>query len=320
MIKKLLTILVLFTTIACQAFTPPNVVNVTIGFAPGSGNELSFRKIASIIEQSNPNIHFVINNRPGADQLIALDYFGSLKPRGDQLYILSQNTPPIIENWYPGRLKFNLDDLVLVTNIAKSPNCIVASSNSTVNTPEELLARIQNTKTPITFGLGSSGQRLMFEYMMDQAHGNSELVKSTTYKGPAQALQDLAGNNIEFAIIPSAIAATLAESGRIKFIALTSEHKLSRLPNVPLMKDYIKNFNYYSAWAVALPIGSTPEQIKYYQDLFVPVIRSSEAREFFDNNMMLTFPKEHTPEGLQKSMNLYKNVWLPYIIKFKPEQ
>jgi tripartite-type tricarboxylate transporter receptor subunit TctC len=319
MMKKILTALVLFVAVTCQAFTPPNIVNVTIGFAPGSGNELSFRKIASIVERSNPDIRFVINNRPGADQIIALDYFGSLKPRGDQLYILSQNTPPIIENWYPGRLKFDLNDLALVTNIAKSPNCIVASSNSTVNTPEELLARIQNTKTPITFGLGSSGQRLMFEYMMDQAHGNPALVQSTTYKGPAQALQDLAGNNIEFAIIPSAIAAPLAESGKIKFIGLTGERRLSRLPNVPLMKDYVKNFNYYSAWAIALPIGSTPEQIKYYQDLFVPVIRSSEAREFFDNNMMMTFPEEHTPEGLVKSMNADKKIWLPYIVKFKPE-
>ena len=319
MIKKILTALTLFIAVTCQAFTPPNIVNVTIGFAPGSGNELSFRKIAAIVERSNPDLRFVINNRPGADQIIALDYFGSLKPRGDQLYILSQNTPPIIENWYPGRLKFDLNDLALVTNIAKSPNCIVATATSTVNSPQELLARIKNTKTALTFGLGSSGQKLMFEYMMDQAQGNADLVKSTTYKGPAQALQDLAAGVIEFAIVPSAIAAPLAEAGKIKFIALTSEQKLARLSAVPLMKDYVRNFNYYSAWAIALPVGSSQEQIKYYQDLFVPVIRSVEAREFFDNNMMLTFPEEHTPEGLQKSMAADKKIWLPYIIKFKPE-
>jgi tripartite-type tricarboxylate transporter receptor subunit TctC len=319
MIKKILTALTLFIAVTCQAFTPPNIVNVTIGFAPGSGNELSFRKIAAIVERSNPDLRFVINNRPGADQIIALDYFGSLKPRGDQLYILSQNTPPIIENWYPGRLKFDLNDLALVTNIAKSPNCIVATATSTVNSPQELLARIKNTKTALTFGLGSSGQKLMFEYMMDQAQGNADLVKSTTYKGPAQALQDLAAGVIEFAIVPSAIAAPLAEAGKIKFIALTSEQKLARLSAVPLMKDYVRNFNYYSAWAIALPVGSSQEQIKYYQDLFVPVIRSVEAREFFDINMMLTFPEEHTPEGLQKSMAADKKIWLPYIIKFKPE-
>jgi tripartite-type tricarboxylate transporter receptor subunit TctC len=319
MIKHVLAIVALGTALICPAFTAPKVVNVTIGFAPGSGNELSFRKIAAIVEQSNPDLRFVINNRPGADQIIALDYFGSLKPRGDQLFIISQNSPPIIENWYPGRLKFNLSDLALVTNIAKSPLCIVATATSTVNTPSELLSRIQNTKTPITFGLGAPGQRLVFEYIMDQAQGNTDLVKSTTYKGPSQALQDLASNVTEFAIVPTAVAAPLVESKKIKFIALTSEHKLARLPSVPLIKDYVKNLNYYAAWAIALPVGSTPEQIKYYQDLFVPVIRSSEAREFFDNNMMMTFPEEHTPEGLQKSMNADKKIWLPYIVKFKPE-
>ena len=40
--KKILAVLALLPALAF-AFTPPKVVNVTVGYAPGSGNETSFR-------------------------------------------------------------------------------------------------------------------------------------------------------------------------------------------------------------------------------------------------------------------------------------
>ena len=317
MIKKILFGLLITTS--ALAFTPPKVVTATIGFAPGSGNEISFREVALLAEKNNPGLNFIINNKPGADEIIGLDYFGKLEPRGDNIYIVSQNNFGMIETWFPGRLKYNLMDLALVTGIAKSPLCIVATASSPTSTPKELLDRIKNTTTPITFGLGSAGQRIVFEYIMEKTHGNADQVKSILYKGPGPVMQDLAGGQIEFAIVPTAVAAPIVKTGRVKFIAITSEHKLALIPNVPLMKDYVKDLNFYAAWGIALPIGSTPEQIEYYKNLFVPVIQSQEAKEYFDNNMMITFPDEHTPEGFKRAINASREKWLPYIIKFKPE-
>ena len=66
--KKILAVLALLPVLAL-AFTPPKVVNVTVGYAPGSGNETSFRGVAAIVEKANPNINFVVSNKPGADEI-----------------------------------------------------------------------------------------------------------------------------------------------------------------------------------------------------------------------------------------------------------
>lgn len=320
MLKKLLLVLATLTLTAAQAFTPPKTVEVVIGFSPGSGNEISFRQIASLVEKASPtNPRFIIMNKPGADELIGLDYFMRVNPEpGSHIYIFGQGSPATLAAWHPNRLPRDPLDLEFVTNIAKSPLCIVTYSENPTNTPQEFLDRLKNTKTPINIGLGAAGQKLVFEYIMESIKGDGEKVKSIMYKGPGQALQDIAGKQVDFAIIPSAIAAPLVKSGKLKFIAITSEHKLAQIPEVPLMRDYIKNLDFYATWAIALPAGSSKEQIKFYQDLFVPFIRSEEAKRFFDDNLMLVFPNEHTPDGVRKSIVKTKEMWFPYAKRFPP--
>lgn len=316
--KKLLAVLALLPALAFS-FTPPKVVNVTVGYAPGSGNETSFRGIAAIVEKNNPNINFVVTNRPGADEVVALNYFMKLPPDGANLYITSQQGVfTTIEQWYPNQIQFNPLDMELVTTIAKSPLAVIANINSPTNTPQELLARLRNTKEPITFGLGAGAHKLVFEYLMDKGKGNTDQVKSIMYKGPLQAAQDVAGNQVEFGIMPTAVAYNLYKAGKIKYIALASEYKLAQLPDVPLWKDSgMPGLNIYGAWMIALPPGTPKETVKYYQDLFVPAIRSAEAKQFFDNNLMIPVPAEQSPEGARRFINHIREVWIPYVKKMK---
>jgi tripartite-type tricarboxylate transporter receptor subunit TctC len=316
MFRKLLTLAVTIAMVS-SVQAAPKVITATIGFAPGSGNEISFRQVAALVEKANPDVSFVIQNRPGADEIVALDYFFKLDPaKSDQLYILSTNNMATLEAWFPGRLPHQPTEMKMVTGIAKSPLCIVANINSKTNTPKELLARLKDTKDPITFGLGSAGQKLVFEFMMEKSNGNSDLVKSILYKGPGQVLQDLGGGIVEFAIIPSAVAVQLVRADKAKFIAFTSEKKLELYPNVPLLKDYIPTLNFYASWGIAMPIGTTDEQADYFRKMFVPVIRSKEAKEFFDANLMIVFPEEHNEAGMMKNIMSAKEKWYPYAVKY----
>jgi tripartite-type tricarboxylate transporter receptor subunit TctC len=320
MFKKIITTAALVASMTAYAFQPSGPITATIGYGPGSGNELSFRAVSALIEKQNPTLNFIVNNIAGAGEVAALSHFGQQVPNGRSMYIISQNNFAIQEEWYPGALKFKMDDLVLVTNIAKSPLCIVAHVSSSVNTPKDLIDKIKNTKTPVSIAYGAGGQRLMFEYMMENVGGNTELVKSIPYKGPAQALQDVAAGHVEMAILPTAVANTMMSSGKIKFIALAGDKKLVGMPTVPLMKDYIPGMTYFAAWGIALPVGTPKEHVEYYRNLFVPVINSGDAKEFFDKNMMQTYPEEHTPEGLRKYINSVNKQWLPYARKHNPNK
>jgi len=318
--KKLLSFIFLLASITtASAFTPPKQINVTVGFAPGSGNEVSFRGIAAIIEKNNPNINFVITNRPGADEVIAMNFFAQQPKDGSHLYIPSQQGAfTIIEQWYPDQLKVNPMDLELITTIAKSPLAIVANVNSKTNTPRELLDRVRNTNENINFAIGASAHRLLFEYMMDHGKGNSNRVQSVLYRGPAQAVQDVAGGQAEFGIMPVAVSYPLYKAGKIKYIGLASDYKISAIPEVPLLKEAIPGLTIYGAWMIALPPETPKEIVKYYQDLFVTAIRSPEAKQFFEQNLMIAIPEEQSPEGAKKFINHIRTVWMPYAKKIKP--
>ncbi len=59
--KKLFGILLVLFSLTAAAWEPTKPINVYIGFAPGSGNEMSFRGVSSIVEK-NKNVNFIIYN------------------------------------------------------------------------------------------------------------------------------------------------------------------------------------------------------------------------------------------------------------------
>ena len=319
MIKKMLIALLLVPAMA-MAWEPPKQVTATVGYAPGSGNELSFRGVAAIVEKNNPGTSFVVNNLPGAGEVVALNWFTKLPADGANIFISSQQGVfTATEIWYPELAKFRAMDLEFVTTIAKSPLAVVASINRTANTPKELVERLKNTKTPITVGLGATAHKILFEYLMEKGHGNQAQVKTVMYKGPGQVMTDIGGNHIEFGILPTAVAYPLVKAGKAKYIALAGEQKLAQIPSVPLWKDTIPGLNVYAAWMITMPPGTPRAQVDYYNKLFVPAIRSREAKEFFDANLMFTVPEEQTPEGARAYIVNLRQQWMPYIRKIPLE-
>jgi tripartite-type tricarboxylate transporter receptor subunit TctC len=305
------------------AWQPPagKPVTATVGFAPGSGNEVSFRIVSSVAEKTNNMGNtFVVQNKPGAGEIVGVNWFAQQPTQQDQnLYIASQQGLfTATELWYPGQLKINPMDMEFVTTIAKSPLAVVANINSRVNTPEQFIERVKNPQAPVNVAIGATAHRIVLEYLMDHVKGNRQQVQAVLYKGPAQAVQDVAGNQTEFGIMPIAIAKPLIDAGRVKVIAITSEQRLSQLPKVPLWKDHVPGLNVYAAWMIMLPPGTPREQIDYYNKIFVPAINSAEAKKLFDENLMFTAKSEQTPEGARAYISRLQSQWMPYTRKISP--
>jgi tripartite-type tricarboxylate transporter receptor subunit TctC len=316
--KRLIATL-LFAPVLAWAWTPPKTVTATVGFAPGSGNEVSFRIVSSIVEKQNPGVNYVVQNKPGGGESVGVNWFAQQPTNGSNLYIASQQGLfTATETWFPGLLKINPMDMEFVTTIAKSPLAVVAHVSSRTNTPEQLLERMRNTRQPINFALGAPAHQLVFEYLMDHVKGDRQLIQTATYKGPAQAVQDVAGNQVEFGILPIAIAKPLIDAGKVKPIALAGDQRLAQIPNVPLWKDTVPGLVVNAAWMIMLPPGSPRAQVEYYNRVFVSAINSAEAKKLFDDNLMFTVKAEQTPEGARAYMSGLIKKWEPYVKRIKP--
>jgi tripartite-type tricarboxylate transporter receptor subunit TctC len=311
-IIKFLALMLL--SLSAQAWEPTKPVTAVIGFAPGSGNELSFRGFSSLIEKANPKINFIVENKPGGDGTIGMNHFVKLPNDGHHIYIASHQGIWVTADYAnPENKKYTLDDFEYGLTLAKSPLAIIAHESSLTSTPKEFMDRMKNTTTPINIAAGSGAHKLAYEYMMYNIKGNKSLIKTIPYKGPAQAGQDVSGGHIEFGIIPVAVANTLVKSGKVKIIALTSEYRLDGLKDVPLMKDYVPGMNVYAAWGIIFPKGTKQEIIDWYVTMFRNAINSSEGRQFIKDNLMFAEIKEQTPVGFKASMMSLRKQWIPII-------
>lgn len=309
--KFLAATLVAVTATAAWAWQPTRPITVLIGFAPGSGNEMSFRAVAQEVERAT-GANFVVINQPGADAAISLNNLVAARPDGYTINIASQQGTWVMADVISkDMIRFTPDSFEYTVNIAKSPLALIAPIDSPINTPQEFMRLIESGSQPVNIAVGASSHKLAYEYVMNNSRARRDQVQAVSYKGPAPAGADVAGRQVDFGIIPAAVAYGLVKAGKVKYIGIFGEQKLAKVPDVPLMNTVVPGANVYAGWGILLPKGTDPAVIKWYVEHFTRAIRSESAQKFFSENLMFVDDRELTPQGYRRNMLELRRIWLP---------
>lgn len=309
--KKILTILLLLPCLAF-AWQPTKPITVLIGFQPGSGNEVGFRVVSAQVQKANPDLKFIIELKPGADSVLATNALSEAAPDGYTISVPSyMGTYVTNDIWQRDIKKWQYNSITNVMGMGKSPMAIVANINSKINTPAELNDLLKNTTKPITFAVGAGAHRMTWEFIMDNAGGNRELVKYAQHQGPLQAVTAVASDSgMEFGIMPVAIAKPLLDAGRIKLIGISGNKKIQGLDAEPYRvgNQYI---NIFAAWSLAMPPNTPPEIVKWYVDAFNAAIKTPEVQQYFKDNYIFVESSELNPKGLMNHIEHLRSIWMP---------
>jgi tripartite-type tricarboxylate transporter receptor subunit TctC len=76
---------------AAQAW-PSRQVRIVVGFAPGGANDIMARLIAGKLQERIPGGNFIIENRPGASTLVAMENVARSAPDGTTFFYTSPST------------------------------------------------------------------------------------------------------------------------------------------------------------------------------------------------------------------------------------
>jgi len=317
--KKVLMALLLVPIMAF-AWEPTKPVVVIVGNTPGAGNEIAFRKLAEIVQKNNPKFAYVVENRPGADSVVAQNHF-LLQPNDGYTINLPSHMSTYVTNdiWEAKTKKFQYDSFIDVLTMGKSPLVLVASPKSRVDTPIDFLRLIATTTKPINVAVGGGAHRTAYEYLMLKAHGNTDLIKPIKFNGPLPAVTSVAQfdgrDGTEFGIMPIAVARPLVEAGKVKPIGFTGTRKMPQYPKVPLLNEWVPGINVYAAWSIELPKGAPQDVVAWYQKNFAAAIRSKEYAEWREQNVVFYEESELTPAGLRKHMDELRATFLPVLQK-----
>ena len=317
--KKLLSVLLLLPALAF-AWEPTKPVVVIVGNTPGAGNEIAFRKLAEIVQKKNPKFVYVVENRPGADSVVAQNHFIQQPADGYTINLPSHMSTYVTNDiWEAKTKKFQYDSFIDVLTMGKSPLALVASPLSRVDTPLDFVRLIATTQKPINIAVGGGAHRTAFEYLMTKNNGKTDFIKPIKFNGPLPAVISVSAfdgrDGTEFGIMPIAVAKPLVDAGRVRAIGFTGTRKMPQFPNVPLLRDVAPGIRVYAAWSLELPKGTPQEVVDWYQQKFSAAVRSKEYAEWMESNVVFYEESELTTKGLNQTMEELRATFIPVLEK-----
>jgi tripartite-type tricarboxylate transporter receptor subunit TctC len=322
--KNVLIALLFVPVMAWAQWAPNKTVTATIGFAPGSGNEISFRKASDIVMKQNPGVTFFVETKPGADAAVASNGFMSAPSDGLYLMVPSHMSLFVTNDiWQRDIKRFEYNSFRPVVTLGKSPLVLVASSKSSVNTPQEFVKYITNGK-PVNIAVGGGAHRMAYEYIMSRTKADPRLIQHVSFNGPAPAVQSVAGydgkTGTEFGIMPVAVARPLIEAGKVRPIGLTGGPKLKALPTVPLLSDVVPGLKVYAGWTVVLPPQTPTVIVDWYVERFSRAILSKEYQDWAEQNYIIIDRDELNSRGVMAYAEELRTAFAPIARTIKVEK
>jgi tripartite-type tricarboxylate transporter receptor subunit TctC len=215
----------------------------------------------------------VVENRPGAGQVIGIDAVAKSKPDG---YTLAGVGVPIAFNTALGRkLPYDpVKDLTAVAEVVTQPLLVVAHPSVTAKNLRELLeaARTQNTPLAYTSGGPGSYGHLWFEMVAAQYKINRQHIG---YNGVAPALRDVLGGQVPVLIDAIVPTGTQVKAGKVQGLAIVRSTRSAMLPDVPTLQEQGLNLpNAAPFYGVIGPAGLPPAVLNKLNDTLVKALRT----------------------------------------------
>ncbi len=308
-VKKLVISLMMLPALAFAQWQPTKPIEAIMAWTPGSVNELSFRVLAKEVEK-NTGAKFVIINRPGAGGVIGTEDL-SKKP-ADGYSVTNVSVPGIaamdkVSVTGDGR-SYTVDSFVYPTHIASSPFVVVAKAGDAVKNPKQLVQALKTEKVTIA---ATGGARLVYESLAASVKFTD--VVRVDHKGPVDALNDVVGGHVRFAIVPSVVANPLYRDGRLQVVALSGNVALAQMADAQTMDTAIPNFNVSGMWALMLPAGTPKDVVDWYNREFTKAMKSEEVKAIFYDNLLLENKSLQTPEAMKNWVKTREKQWQPLV-------
>jgi tripartite-type tricarboxylate transporter receptor subunit TctC len=274
--------------------------------------------------KQNPGVIFFVETRPGADAAVASNAFMTAASDGLGLMVPSHMSLFVTNDiWQKDVKRFEYNSFKPIVTLGKSPLVLVASSKSTVNTPQEFVKYITNGKS-VNIAVGGGAHRMAYEYIMMRTRADSKQVQSVPFNGPAPAVQSVASydgrTGTEFGIMPIAVARPLIEAGKVRPIGLTGGPRLKALPMVPLLSDVVPGLRVYAGWTVVLPPQTPNTIVDWYVDKFSKAILSPEYQAWAEQNYIIIDRDELNPRGVMAYAEELRTAFAPIVRNIKIEK
>jgi len=239
---------------------PARPVKIVVGFAAGGPTDVIARILAADMTAS-VGTSFIVENRPGANAIIATEAVAHSAPDGYTTLFssLSLLVNPIL----PGT-KANYDpfkDFAPVSNVAALPMVVVAAPGAPFNSMKELVDLARAKPGELSYGTsGIGGSTHLAGAMLENMTGTKMI--NVPFKGNGPALAEVISGRVTFMFYPIIGIAGQIAGGKLKAIAVGTAAPDPDFPNVPTMAQAgYQGLEVTAPWVGMLVPAGTPASV-----------------------------------------------------------
>jgi tripartite-type tricarboxylate transporter receptor subunit TctC len=256
--RTLIALSLLFAASLAQGQAwPSKPVRIVLSNSAGSSPDIVTRLLAERLGRSF-NQSFVVDNRPGGEQIIGAEHVARSAPDGYTLYMGTNDSH--VANLY--RLKsvpYDPDrDFVFVSNVVGSAAFVVlVNAEVPARTFPELvaLAKSQPGKVSMAYTVGLGD--ILSQWIVKRTDGQFLRVP---YKVNPQAVQDTASGQVGSVIISYVSAQNFIKAGKLRVVGVTGSQRYALFPDLPTLAEAYPGL-IMEGWWFLMATGGTPADV-----------------------------------------------------------
>ena len=236
---------------------PSKPIRIVVGFPPGGGNDIVARLVGAKMQEAwgQP---VVIDNKPGANSIIATEFVAKSAPDGYTLLVNATGGMSVNPVLYSKLPYATLRDFVPVSMIGMFPMVLAVTPSLPVNSVQELIAYAKANPGKLNYSAGSTAFQVATE-MFKQMTGTD--INHIPYKGSVQAINAVIAGDVQMTIVDSPPVLPHIKGKQLKGIAVTSATRAISAPELPTLAEAGVPGYEMNLWIGAFAPAGTPGEI-----------------------------------------------------------
>jgi tripartite-type tricarboxylate transporter receptor subunit TctC len=262
---------------AAQTY-PSRTISIVVPYPAGGSVDGVARILAQKLAENLGQSVIVENRAGGAGGIVGANYVAKAMPDGYTLMLTA--SIHVITPFLAKSMPYDVvKDFAPISLVAAGPLIVSTAPNVPAANLRDFFALVRKTPDKFTFATSSFGSagHLAVELLKRDA-GIDTLV--IAYKGAGPMLTDVMSGQVQLVADPMLSSLPLAQSGKIKALAVTSAKRVAAAPEIPTVAESgMSGFDFVSWYGLWGPKGLPADITAKLQAQVVEIVAQPAVRE-----------------------------------------
>jgi tripartite-type tricarboxylate transporter receptor subunit TctC len=277
---------------------PSRPVKILVPYVPGGATDIAARVVGEKLRQILGQA-FVVENKPGAFGIIAIEEMTHAKPDGYTLMVGNPSTNAITPVLFAKRMTKDYEkSVVAVAPLVDLPSfLLVTTKDFAPKTVPELVAYAKAHPGKVRYGSAGVGSFPHYSMALFSQEAGIDTVHIPNKGGGAAFLKDIMIGDVQMGEMNVATAGPVLKTGTVRPIAVTEQKRLAAYPDIPSFGEYGYHHPAAGFWHAMFAPAATPKPVlEALHKAILQAMQDPEVIRVFDKSGMRRIPHQTLAE------------------------